>query len=148
MSTITTRVEPVVTAGRTTGLVGTIEIDNPRRRNAMTAAMYAAIPERVASLTADPELRSIVLRGAGDEAFCAGSDISEFRERRMGDAAASYDRAEHLAWDALAEVHVPTIAVIHGHCRGGAVALALHCDARIAADSSVFAVPPANLGLS
>ena len=50
MSTITTRVEPVVTAGRTTGLVGTIEIDNPRRRNAMTAAMYAAIPERVASL--------------------------------------------------------------------------------------------------
>lgn len=148
MSTITTRVEPVVTAGRTTGLVGTIEIDNPRRRNAMTAAMYAAIPERVASLTADPELRSIVLRGAGDEAFCAGSDISEFRERRMGDAAASYDRAEHLAWDALAEVQVPTIAVIHGHCRGGGVALALHCDLRIAADSSVFAVPPANLGLS
>ena len=66
----------------------------------------------------------------------------------MGEGATSYDRAEHHAWDALAAIAVPTVAVIHGHCRGGGVALALHCDLRLAADTAQFGVPPANLGLN
>ena len=148
MSKIEGHLEPVLLDGERIGSIGTIIIDNPRRRNAMTAAMYAAVPERVAELATAGDLRAVIVRGAGDAAFSAGSDISEFGERRMGGAAASYDRAEHLAWEALAGLPVPTVAVIHGHCRGGGVAMALHCDIRIAADSATFSVPPANLGLS
>lgn len=114
----------------------------------MTAAMYSAVPAACETLQAEPDLRAVVLRGAGERAFCAGSDISEFGERRMGESATSYDRAEHQAWDALAGLAVPTVAVIHGHCRGGGVALALHCDLRLAADTAEFGVPPANLGLN
>jgi len=145
---ITTALEPVLLDGERIATIGTITIDNPDRRNAMTAAMYSAIPTACATLCAEPDLRAVMLRGAGNRAFCAGSDISEFRERRMGDGATTYDSAEHQAWDALAAIGVPTVAVIHGHCRGGGVALALHCDLRLAADTAQFGVPPANLGLN
>lgn len=127
---------------------GTIVIDNPSRRNAMTADMYASVPAAVEELLAVDRLRVLVLRGAGDVAFGAGSDISEFAERRLGTNAAAYDDAEHRAWDALASAPVPVIAAIHGACMGGGVAMALHCDIRIAADDAVFSVPPARLGLA
>lgn len=145
---IATALKPVHLDGERVATIGTITIDNPDRRNAMTAAMYSAVPAACETLRAEPDLRAVVLRGAGDRAFCAGSDIREFGDRRMGDGAASYDRAEHLAWEALAAIEVPTVAVIHGHCRGGGVALALHCDLRLAADTAQFGVPPANLGLN
>jgi len=148
VQSIRTVLEPVLLDGARLGSIGTIVIDNPERRNAMTAAMYGAIPGACDTLRAEPDLRAVVLRGVGEKAFCAGSDISEFGERRMGGEAVSYDRAEHHAWDALAGLAVPTIALIHGHCRGGGVALALHCDFRLAADTALFGVPPANLGLN
>ena len=68
------------------GAIGTILLDNPDRRNAMDLGMYAAVPAAVASLLSHEELRVVVLRGAGDRAFGAGSDISEFREKRTGAA--------------------------------------------------------------
>ncbi|GJM36730.1 MAG: enoyl-CoA hydratase [Acidimicrobiales bacterium] len=130
------------------GAVGTLIIDNPTRRNAMTADMYSAVPAAIEELLAEPELRVIVLRGAGQEAFGAGSDISEFPTRRLGDKAPSYDNAEHAAWEALAAIPIPVLAAIHGPCMGGGIAMALHCDIRIAADDATFAVPPARLGLA
>ncbi|MDW3217298.1 MAG: enoyl-CoA hydratase-related protein [Acidimicrobiales bacterium] len=130
------------------GAVGTLIIDNPTRRNAMSADMYAAVPGATRELLADPDVRVIVLRGAGQEAFGAGSDISEFPTRRLGEQAQSYDDAEHAAWEALAAIPVPVIAAIHGPCMGGGIAMALHCDIRIAADDATFAVPPARLGLA
>lgn len=148
MTRIDTQVQPVLSDGERIASVGTIVINNPDRRNAMTSAMYRAVPDAVTELTKAPDLRAVIVRGAGERAFSAGSDISEFSERRMGGQAATYDRAEHRAWEALAGLEVPTIAVIHGHCRGGGVAIALHCDLRIAAHTATFSVPPANLGLS
>ena len=68
------------------GTIGTLTIDNPGRRNAMTSAMYLAVPDAMATLAAEPDLRCIIIRGAGDQAFSAGSDISEFPNRRMGRA--------------------------------------------------------------
>lgn len=130
------------------GAVGTLIIDNPTRRNAMTADMYSAVPAAIEGLLAEPALRVIVLRGAGQEAFGAGSDISEFPTRRLGDQAQSYDNAEHAAWEALAAIPIPVLAAIHGPCMGGGIAMALHCDIRIAADDATFAVPPARLGLA
>lgn len=130
------------------GAIGTLTIDNPARRNAMTADMYEAVRGAAESLLTEPSIRVVILRGAGDEAFGAGSDISEFPARRMGDNAETFDRAEHDAWDAIAEIPVPVIAAIHGPCMGGGIAMALHCDVRIAADDASFAVPPARLGLA
>lgn len=130
------------------GVVGTLVIDNPMRRNAMTADMYASVPAAITTMLEEPDLRVIVLRGAGDQAFGAGSDISEFPSRRLGDQAEAYDDAEHAAWEALAAIPVPTIAAIHGPCMGGGIAMALHCDVRVAAEDATFSVPPARLGLA
>lgn len=148
MQTIDTQLETVTHEGQQIGSVGTLVINNPDRRNAMTAAMYASVPDACATLASVADLRAVIVRGAGDLAFSAGSDVSEFGHRRMGGGEGEYDRAEHAAWDALAGLAVPTIAVIHGHCRGGGVAMALHCDLRLAADTATFSVPPANLGLN
>ena len=130
------------------GVIGSLIIDNPTRRNAMTADMYGAVRPAIDELMSDDQLRVVVLRGSGDEAFGAGSDISEFPTRRMGEQADEFDRVEHDAWEALAEIPIPVIAAIHGPCMGGGIAMALHCDLRIAADDATFAVPPARLGLA
>lgn len=108
--------------------------------------MYQAIPARVDELLA-AGVRVIVIRGAGDAAFGAGSDISEFGDRRMGDQAAGYLQIEEPAQHALRDAPVPTLALIHGACMGGAAALAVSCDLRYAADDARFAVPPARLGI-
>jgi enoyl-CoA hydratase/carnithine racemase len=129
------------------GPVGTLLLDNPARRNAMTLAMSAAVPDAVATLLASPALRVVILRGAGDEAFGAGSDISEFATERTGDAARHYNATEEAAAYAIASIPVPVIAEIHGPCMGGGVGLALCADLRYAADDARFAVTPAKLGV-
>jgi enoyl-CoA hydratase/carnithine racemase len=129
------------------GPIGKLVLDNPERRNAMDLAMYAAVPHAVASLMAHDEIRVVVLRGAGDRAFGAGSDISEFREKRVGDAAVRYNATEAAAAEAIESIPVPVIAAIHGACMGGGVGLALCADLRYAADDASFAVTPARLGL-
>lgn len=129
------------------GPIGTLVIDNPERRNAMNQEMYASVAGAARALL-DADVRVVILRGAGSEAFGAGSDISEFPERRFGAASADYDRVEHEAWDAIASLPVPVIASIHGPCMGGGIAMALHADVRIAADDAQFAVPPARLGIA
>lgn len=154
MASIGVSVQSVVIDEVEHGTIGTLTIDNPERRNAMNSAMYLAVPEAMAALTAEADLRCIIIRGAGNEAFSAGSDISEFPEHRMGRSsdgnskAEGYDNAEHKAWAAIAGANVPVIAAIHGPCRGGGIALALHADLRIAAADATFAVPPASLGLA
>ena len=130
------------------GHVGTLIIDNPEAGNAMTADMYGAVRAAVDELLSDHTLRVVVLRGSGDVAFGAGSDISEFATRRMGADAVVFDAAEHDAWDAIGQIPLPVIAAIHGPCMGGGIAMALQCDVRIAADDATFAVPPARLGLA
>ncbi len=148
MASIDTRLDPVVVDDERRGIIATLIINNPERRNAMNAAMYHAVSAAVDELLAEPDLRCVVIRGAGDGAFCAGSDISEFGERRMGQESAGFNSAEEQSWTALASIPVPVVAAIHGPCRGGGVALALHSDLRFAADDATFAVPPAKLGLA
>ena len=113
----------------------------------MTADMYGAVRPAVEELLTEGTL-VVVLRGAGDVAFGAGSDISEFPTRRMDEQAELFDAIEHDAWAALAEIPVSVIAAIHGPCMGGGIAMALQCDIRVAADDATFAVPPARLGLA
>jgi enoyl-CoA hydratase/carnithine racemase len=129
------------------GPVGTLLIDNPARRNAMDLAMYAAVPNAVAELLAHEELRVVVLRGAGDVAFGAGSDISEFVTQRTGVAAVHYNATEAAAARAIETIPVPVLAAIHGPCMGGGVGLALCADVRYAADDARFGITPAKLGV-
>lgn len=148
MPSVDTTIEPILIDGERSGCVATITINNPDRRNAMNAAMYQAVPAACDQATAESDLRVVVIRGAGDRAFSAGSDITEFGDRRMGQESHGYDRAEHAAWAAIESIPVPVIALIQGSCRGGGVAIALHADVRIASSDATFSVPPANLGLA
>lgn len=127
--------------------IGWLVLDNPSRRNAMCLAMYEALPEAAATLATDPDVRVVILRGAGNEAFGAGSDISEFPVQRMGERWRAYNAAEHRAWSAVRNLPMPVIAQIHGPCRGGGLAMALCADLRLADTAATFAVPPARLGV-
>jgi enoyl-CoA hydratase/carnithine racemase len=129
------------------GRIAWITADNPSRMNALTGAMWGALPAAIASAVADPDVRVVVLRGAGDKAFSAGADISEFESGRTGDAAKVYDALNDAAFEALITCPKPTIAMIHGFCLGGGLGLALCCDMRIADETSQFAIPAAKLGI-
>ena len=134
-------------AYRTEGAIAWIAAENPARMNAWTAAMWASLPDAVATAVADPDVRVLILRGAGDQAFSAGADISEFESARTGDAAKAYDALNESAFQALSQCPKPTIAMIHGFCLGGGLGLALCCDLRLADEMSQFAIPAAKLGI-
>ena len=130
------------------GAIGWIVFDHPERRNAVSAQMWRQIPGAVEAFAKDPDVRVVVLRGAGETAFVSGADISEFEERRKGGGGgADYDRESALAFRALTGLDKPLVAMIHGFCVGGGVALALTADLRFASDDARFAIPAARLGL-
>ena len=129
------------------GAIAWITAANPGRMNALTADMWGAIPRHIATAEADASVRVIILRGAGTRAFSAGADISEFETARTGDAAAHYDSINHAAFEAISGCAKPTMAMIHGFCLGGGMALAACCDLRFADQAAQFAIPAAKLGL-
>jgi enoyl-CoA hydratase/carnithine racemase len=120
--------------------VGTITIDRPGKRNAMTETMWREVPRLLDELAADPAVRVVVITGAGGN-FCAGADISELTGRP--------DRGypSTIAEEALAAFPKPTLAAIEGFCVGGGCQLAGACDLRFAAEDARFGITPAKLGL-
>jgi len=129
------------------GALAWLEISNPDRMNALTAAMWEQLPERIAEAENDPDVRVIIVRGAGERAFSAGADISEFKSARTGDSAKQYDALNHNAFLALSNTSKPTLAMIHGFCLGGGLGLAACCDLRLGDRSSQYAIPAAKLGI-
>ncbi len=128
--------------------IGWMIFNQPEKRNAVSFAMWQAIPKIVANYEADPDIRVIILTGAGDKAFVSGADISEFEEKRGSEEAVKvYNAAGDYASEVIAGTSKPTIAMIRGLCVGGGVALALNTDIRICGTDSFFAVPAARLGL-
>lgn len=132
---------------RIDGAVAIITIDNEPRLNAFTRDMWQAVPAHFAAADADPEVRVIVVTGAGQKAFSAGADISEFGDNRTGEAARAYDAINHAAYEAILATQKPTIAMINGYCFGGACELAICCDLRVGSDTASFSVPSAKLSL-
>lgn len=131
------------------GAVGRIVIDSPGKRNAINGAMWRAIPQAIAGFEADPQVRCVLLRGAGTEAFAAGADISEFAASRAEqNAVAAYDRQLDAALLAIQAARKPSLAMIHGFCMGGGVEIALACDLRYCGASAQFGVPAAKLGIA
>lgn len=130
------------------GAIGWITFNNPERHNATSYEMWLALPIVLDAYVNDPEVRVIVLKGAGEKAFSAGADISQFKEKRTGaEAVKEYNAAADKAGRTLRECVKPTIAMIRGYCIGGGTAIAVGCDLRIAADDARFGVPAARLGL-
>lgn len=128
--------------------VATLTINQPAKMNALTFEMWTAIPGLVARAEEDRTVRLIVLTGAGDKAFCAGADISQFGTKRTGEAAVqAYEVAVLGGMEALTQAKKPVLARIHGIAFGGGLALALCCDLRIASSDSRFRIPAARLGL-
>lgn len=121
--------------------VATVVISNPAKRNAMTAAMWRALPGLLAPLAADRAVRALVLTGEGGT-FCAGADISTLQE--PGDEQQTLAvRAE----EALAAFPKPTLAAVRGYCVGGGSQLAAACDLRFAEEGAQFGVTPSKLGI-
>ena len=130
------------------GAIGWITFNNPARHNAVSMSMWEGLFGIVQDYAADPDIRVIVVKGAGEKAFVSGADISEFEEKRSSpETTRLYNETGQKATLALKHVNKPTIAMIRGYCVGGGVSIALACDMRIAAEGSSFAVPAAKLGL-
>lgn len=116
-----------------------VVLDRPARHNAITKAMYGEMADLVASLREDTSAKVLVLRGAGGRAFAAGNEIADF-------AAEDADPLAHEAGirallRGLAELPQVTVAAIEGVCVGGGLAIATHCDLRVAAEGARFGYP-------
>jgi enoyl-CoA hydratase len=133
---------------RREGQVGYVIFNNPERHNAVSLEMWTTTSEILVGFARDPEVRVVVVTGAGGKAFVSGADVSKFEsERASQDATKIYNAAVERANLGIYEFPKPTIAMIRGYCIGGGVGLAACCDLRIASDNSRFAVPAAKLGL-
>lgn len=128
--------------------IGWLIFNRPDRLNAFNLESWEGIPSAVAELESDPEIRVVILRGAGEKAFAAGADITEFEEhRRDPETARRYAEMNEAAYLAIRLCSKPTVAMIRGFCVGGGCAVALNADIRIAARDAQFALTPARLGL-
>ncbi len=133
---------------RRDGDVANIVINRPEQRNAISRAMWQALPGALAEASADASVRVVVISGAGDKAFSAGADIKDFEETRSTpERARAYRRTVDAACEALGGLSKPTIASIRGYCLGGGFELALYADIRIAASDAQFGLPAAKRGI-
>jgi len=133
---------------RLDGGIVRVVIDNRQRRNAMNNAMWDALGTLMRELDADESLRCIVVTGAGEEAFGAGADISEFEENRStAQKAMRFAERTHATLRAVKGCRHPVVASIRGLCVGGGLELALCADLRIAAEGARFGIPVKRLGL-
>ena len=123
------------------GPVLSVTANRPERHNAMTLEMYDRLHAACETADADPDVRVLVLRGAGESAFVSGTDISTFQDVTDGSAGIAYEQRIARVVDRLEDVTVPTVAAVRGYCMGGGLALAAVCDLRVATRSARFGVP-------
>jgi enoyl-CoA hydratase/carnithine racemase len=125
------------------GVVLDVAFNRPAQHNAMTWEMYEGLHEVCERADADPGIAVLRLRGAGDRAFVAGTDIGQFTEFTTGADGVAYEEKIERVVNRLEAVSVPTVAVVRGYCVGGGLAIAAVCDIRLAAPSARFGVPVA-----
>jgi enoyl-CoA hydratase len=118
-----------------------VVFDRPQARNAMTWAMYEQLAVICKQLAGDSGVRVVTFRGAGGEAFVAGTDIAQFAEFKSGDDGVAYERQIDQGIGLIEALPMPTVAVIDGWTIGGGLAIATACDFRIATPASRFGVP-------
>jgi enoyl-CoA hydratase len=128
--------------------VGWITFNHPERRNAMSLDMWQGMGIAAENFERDPQVRVVVMKGAGGKAFVSGADISEFEQHRAdSEQKKSYDAISARGHAGLVALSKPLIAMIEGYCVGGGLAIALAADVRFASSASRFSIPAARLGL-
>ncbi len=128
--------------------IGRIVFNQPHKHNAISLAMWQSLATALDDFQADAHIRIIVLEGAGERAFSAGADISQFEKNRDNqDTVEIYNNTVATAQNQLQRINKPTLAKIRGYCLGGGLGVALRCDLRLAADNATFGLPAAKLGL-
>ena len=129
--------------------IGRLVFNQPHKHNAISFDMWRGIADAMHAFAEDDSLRVVIVSGAGDRAFSAGADISEFEAKRGSmESVETYDRTTVEAMECLVQLDKPTIAMIHGYCIGGGAELALGCDLRFASEDARFGIPAARLGLA
>jgi enoyl-CoA hydratase len=123
------------------GGIAWLTFNRPEARNAMTFAMYDRLADICRRIDSDESVRVLILRGAGEKAFVAGTDISQFRGFDTAQHAIDYEARMDRVFNALEDVRVPTIAAIQGACTGGGAGIAAACDLRLGAPSAKFGFP-------
>jgi enoyl-CoA hydratase len=118
-----------------------VTFNRPQARNAMTFAMYEGLAALCAQANEDRGIKAMLLTGAGEKAFAAGTDISQFRAFTTPEDAIAYEQRVTRVVGVLEECKVPTIAAIAGACTGGGAAIAAACDLRVAAPNMRFGFP-------
>ncbi|MDO8397272.1 MAG: enoyl-CoA hydratase [Bradyrhizobium sp.] len=129
--------------------VGVITFNNPAKRNAMSLDMWEGLGQALVELRDDPDVRVVIMVGAGDKAFVSGADISQFEKtRHNAEASEEYSRKSAAQRALLADYPKPTIACIRGFCLGGGMQVAMLADIRLASEYSQFGIPAAKLGIA
>jgi enoyl-CoA hydratase len=121
--------------------IGFATLNRPQARNALTFPMYERLAALCAEIAEDRAVRALVITGAGDRAFAAGTDISQFRDFRTADDALAYEARVDRVLTAVEECPKPTVAAIVGACTGGGAAIAAVCDMRLATADARIGFP-------
>jgi len=122
--------------------VGVITFNRAEARNALTFEMYDAIDDICTQIHEQQlQVSTLIITGAGEKAFAAGTDISRFRDFKTNKHAIDYERRMDRVLGKLESLPIPTIAAIRGACTGGGAAIAACCDLRIASDDLRFGFP-------
>lgn len=128
------------------GPLAWVTLNRPRVLNAYNIQMRDDLYETLALVQADPEIRVVLIRGAGERAFCAGADLTEFGTA-PSQAVARRVRFERDVWSRLLNLRKPLIAAVRGYCLGSGLEIALCCDLRLAAHDAKFGLPETGLGM-
>jgi enoyl-CoA hydratase/carnithine racemase len=123
------------------GAIASVTFERPEARNAMTWAMYEELGAICEQLRADADVRVVRFRGAGGEAFVAGTDIAQFQSFASGDDGVAYERRIDACMALFESLPMPTVAVVEGWAVGGGLTIATACDFRIATPTAKFGVP-------
>jgi enoyl-CoA hydratase/carnithine racemase len=128
------------------GGIAFLSIDRPQARNALALQTMAELDEALETVRLE-RARVLVIRGAGDKAFCAGGDIKELEHMRSEEEAAAMAHAMRATLDRIPQLAIPVIAGLNGDALGGGAELALACDFRVAAAHARIGFPQISLGL-
>lgn len=121
--------------------IGVVTFNRPKARNALTFGMYSELSRICEIVGGDDGVKALIVRGAGEHAFAAGTDISQFRSFSEPEDGLAYEAEMDRVLNTIEECGVPTIAAMHGACTGGGAAIAASCDLRIAAEDLKFGFP-------
>ena len=132
------------------GSILQLTLNRPERRNALNNALLESLTEAILEASSDPELRAIVLTGAGEKAFCAGGDLKAADNGNSSPVGSDPSRLENplvALYRAVEQCNLPIIGRINGHALGGGLGLVCICDVAVATEDAKLGTPEAKVGL-